>query len=687
MLFGIPLPEKLDYKTQAVPVAGTKRPGQTAQLTMGSVDASSSPGIPKTLPDIFEAGYKYDPDARLLGHRPVISTKPLKFGPYVWQTYRQVDVRRRKVGSALHELFKSGVLKAEDLQTVGIWSQNRPEWQIVDLAMNAYGKVGVSLYDTLGIDSVELIINHSAISIIFATPDHIPTLLKMSSKIPVLKMIVSFDPLGEQARLAFSSWGETVGVQIKELSEIESFGEAHLIDPIPASVDQIATLCYTSGTTSSPKGAILTHGNLATSAHSNIYGIVYPPNFCLMSYLPLAHIYERLIELTAMSIGGRIGYFTGDPLRLLEDAQSLKPHFFPAVPRVLNRVYQSAMAAGNAPGLKGSLFKMAVQTKLDQLHTTGTYTHPLWDLLVFSKIRAVLGGNVILVSTGSAPIKAEVIDFLKIAFCCEVTEGTHPSLYGMTENCGTCTHTIKNDPTCGGTIGPPQPVVEMKLVDVPEMNYTSEDKPSPRGELCVRGPGCFIGYYKDEKNTKDTLKDGWIHTGDVAEIDSQGRFKIIDRVKNIMKLAQGEYVALEKVENTYSSCPIVQQIYVHGDSLQPYLLAVVVPDPVVFASLVSAIFGKKVTANDTEALTEAVKDPRVNQEVLELLSKEAKRSGLVGFEYVKRIHLTMVPFSVEDNTMTPTFKLRRKDAYAKYKAELDALYALGEPNGQLTSRL
>jgi long-chain acyl-CoA synthetase len=153
----------------------------------------------------------------------------------------------------------------------------------------------------------------------------------------------------------------------------------------------------------------------------------------------------------------------------------------------------------------------------------------------------------------------------------------------------------------------------------------------------------------DEKNTQDTLKDGWLHTGDVAEVDSHGRFKIIDRVKvcihhtlvhvhrhaavssqNIMKLAQGEYVALEKVEGAYSACPIVQQIYVHGDSLQSYLLAVVIPDPVVLAPLVSTIFGRKIAADDAKALREAVKDPRVIQEVLELLSKEARRNRLAG---------------------------------------------------------
>lgn len=155
-------------------------------------------------------------------------------------------------------------------------------------------------------------------------------------------------------------------------------------------------------------GVILTHGNLAISAYSNTCGITRPPGICILSYLPLAHIYEvitlllyhnhrlmnsfqRVVELTMIVLGGCVGFFTGDPLRLLEDTQLLKPHYFPAVPRVLNRVYQSAMAAGSAPGLKGALFRMAVQTKLDQLHKTGISTHPVWDFLVFSKVCDVLG--------------------------------------------------------------------------------------------------------------------------------------------------------------------------------------------------------------------------------------------------------------------------------------------------------
>jgi len=341
------------------------------------------------------------------------------------------------------------------------------------------------------------------------------------------------------------------------------------------------------------------------------------------------------------------------------------------------------MLAGNAPSLRGAIFRKAVAAKLEKLHATGDNTHVFWDKLIFRKIRAVLGGNLIQLACGSAPISPEVMDFLKIAFSCEVTEG-----YGMTETCATCSRTWPLDPSSSGTVGPPQPCNEIKLLDVPAMGYGADDKPNPRGELCIRGGNCFSVYYKDQKNTKETVDDeGWLHTGDVAEIDECGRIKIIDRVKNIMKLAQGEYVALEKIENLYSCSQVVAQIYVHGDSLQSYLVAILIPDPVQLAQVATNVLGKKVDQTDTAALEAAARDSKVNSAILTMLTKEVSRNALKGFETIKRMHISLDPFSVENNTMTPTLKIRRKDAYAKYKAELDALYALGEPSGVQSFKL
>ncbi|KAJ8519883.1 hypothetical protein ONZ45_g3204 [Pleurotus djamor] len=672
----IPWPENMPYHAQGLAVPGTKRPGQTAHYrngVFGLID-ENTPGALLTLPDVFQLGLNLGKDRPFLGHRPVVSQNPLKFADhYVWQTYGEIDVRRRHIGSALVHLFRTGVLEGE-LESVGIWAINRPEWQLVDLALHAYGKVGVSLYDTLGRDAVEYIANHAQCSIIFASFNHVSTLLKMADKLPYVKMVVSLDNFSPEARQVATAWGAAVNIQVKDLSDLEELGKAHLLEPTRPDPNSIACICYTSGTTSNPKGALLTHKNLAMSVFSNLHGIVIQQDGCALSYLPLAHIYERLVELSTMAVGGKVGYFTGDPLRLLEDAQVLKPNFFPAVPRVLNRVSQAAAQAGKAPGLKGALFRKAVQVKLDRLVKTGYNTHPFWDKLVFSKVTAVLGGNLELVTTGAAPTSVEEMNFLRILLCAEISEG-----YGMTENSATCSKTWPNDPQSSGTVGGPHPINEVKLVDVPEMGYTSEDKPYPRGEICTRGLASFRGYYKDEAKTRETIDDeGWLHTGDVGVIDTAGRLRIIDRVKNIMKLSQGEYVALEKIENLYGNSPIIQQIYVHGDSLQPYLLAVVVPDPLTFAPLVAQVTGKKIAPENLSALSAACEDDKVKAKIQEALVFEAKKSGLKGFETIKRFHLTMDPFSVEEGTLTPTFKLKRRDAYAKFKAQIDALYALGD---------
>lgn len=184
----------------------------------------------------------------------------------------------------------------------------------------------------------------------------------------------------------------------------------------------------------------------------------------------------------------------------------------------------------------------------------------------------------------------------------------------------------------------------------------------------------------DPESTKETIdEEGWVHTGDIGLVDEVGRFRIVDRVKNIMKLSQGEYVALERIENVYAACPVVQQIYVHGDSLQSYLVAIVVPDPVVLAKIASGVWRKVVTEKDWKMLDGAVKDEKVVDAVLGMLTKDGARYGLKGYEFVKRLFLTNELFSVENNCLTPTMKVRRREVRERFKADLEALYDLGEP--------
>lgn len=683
-------PENLDFSKQSVQVPGTQGPGQTSAyrgvpfpyFTLADIEHY------RTLPQIFDSGLRIaGSQAPLLGHRPVESHEPLKFvNHFVWQTWGEIDTRRRNVGSALQGLFSSGAaVGTNGLDTVGIWSANTPEWQIVDLATSLYGKTLVPLYENFGPDSIEYIVNHADLSVIFVQTHNVSALLSLSPKLPTIKTIVSIGEMSATQKELLDAWSMQRKIRVMTLAELEGLGANAPVEPPKVTPDTIATICYTSGTTGEPKGAILTQGALASATYSNTCGMDVTPFVApvLLSFLPLAHIYGRTMEMCVILAGGRIGYSTGSPLRIIEDMQVLKPNFFPAVPRLLNRIYQVIAANLEAPGLKGALFRRGVAAKMERLKATGEYTHPFWDRLVFNKVRAALGGNVALLTSGSAPLNPQVQDFLRVVLSCTILQG-----YGMTENCGTCTRCIPKDPTDAGSVGFMQPVNEIKLVDVPSMGYTSEDKPYPRGEVCMRGANCFSGYYRNEQATKETIdEEGWVHTGDVGLMDEFGRLKIIDRVKNIMKLSQGEYVALEKIENVYAACPVVQQIMVHGDSMQSYLLAIIVPDPVQLAKIASRIWNKPVSEVDQAILDAAVRDEKVVKAILDILTRDGVKYGLKGYEFVKRIFVTNELFSVENRCLTPTMKIRRRDGYKKYKQELDALYALGEPQPEKTAKL
>ncbi|KZO99390.1 acetyl-CoA synthetase-like protein [Calocera viscosa TUFC12733] len=685
-----PWPKPIDFSMQSFEVPGTRRAGQTghyrnsAHPELASLD---SPLVPfKTIPGILDYALSRNPGTyRFLGHLPILkpatlSSPPVYADEYSWLTYEEGDVKRRHIGAGIEHLYEQGVVGAneEGLQTAGIWSVNRPEWQLIDYALMSYSRVSVSLYDTFGRDAcAEYIINHSGLQLAFTTASHIKDLLALGGVCPSLKVVVSIDDLDPVAWGLYQAWGKEKGLRVMLLSELEKLGRE---SPRPYRYPQpedVATISYTSGTTGNPKGVVLTHKNLVMAVYSHCIGNFSRKgnNEVMFSYLPLAHIYGRTHEQIAITNGLAIGYSSGDTLRLLEECRLCQPAFFIAVPRVLNRIYNAVNPLFNVGGLKGRMIQHALAVKLRNLHTTGAVTHPVWDRLVFNKVRQLLGGKIEVMASGAAPISGEVLDWFKVVFCCEMMQG-----YGMTENCAAASHVYSSDPLPGGTVGPPSPGNEIKLVDVPAMKYFSTDRPCPRGEICLRGDNCFKRYYKDEKNTRETVDDeAWVHTGDVGLFDEHGRLVIIDRVKNIMKLSQGEYVALEKVESAYSTIALIAQIFVYGDGTQDYVVAVVVPDPVPFAPFASRILGKEVDEKNPAALEEAARDQRVVDAVLGIMMKTAQREGLKGFEMVKRIHISMEPFTIENGLLTSTLKLKRRDGYAAYKKDIDALYALGAP--------
>ncbi|KAF9165083.1 hypothetical protein DFQ26_000631 [Actinomortierella ambigua] len=669
---------------QSVELPGTRSAGATGVFRHVSHTAELVeflPGHPelKSLYDIWQNSVKEFGPRDFLGHRP-FNTVAQSYGGYTWQTYAQIDKRVNAFGSGLMHLNEKVLGNAQlNRWSLGIWSVNRPEWFLSEMSCNLYNNVSVPLYDTLGPDAVEYIINHAETPIVVASANHIASLLENAEKLPTLKAIISMDSLQDtvpvpghtSAAKVLRAWGAQKGIRVFDFAEIENLGVEFPRKHIRPQADEVCSICYTSGTTGVPKGALLTHKAIVAALGSNAIDVGTESEDVVISFLPLAHIMGRTIDASAMASGAKLGYFRGDILLLLEDVGELRPTFFPAVPRLLNRIYAKLVASTiEAPGLVGALARRGVATKLANLAAGKGVTHPLWDRLLFNKVKQALGGRVQVILTGSAPIAKEVLSFLRIAFCCTVLEG-----YGSTEGIANATLTVAEE-YIPGHIGCPRSSTEIKLVDVPEMNYFSTDKPYPRGEIQIRSVAMFSGYYKDEKNTKEALsEDGWLATGDIGFVDERGCFTIVDRKKNIFKLAQGEYIAPEKIENVLQArCNLIQQIYVHGESLQSTLVSIVVPEPETFAPFVSAIVGKTITMTDLAGLEAAGQDPRVRAAVLKELEKAGKAGALRGFEFVKRVYLTMDAFSVENNMMTPTFKVRRPQVKEAYTAQIQAMY-------------
>lgn len=521
----------------------------------------------------------------------------------------------------------------------------------------------------------------------------------MKDRCPDLKIIISMDPLddgelpGYNKQALLGAWAKEKGVELYHFTDVEELGIKNprpYNTPLPSDT---VTINYTSGTTGNPKGVVLTHAN-AVAATSSAHGsaINCSPNDCMLSYLPLAHIYGRLGEHLTMWSGASIGYFHGNILELVDDLKALRPTIFFSVPRLFQRFFTAIHAnTVDAPGVKGALSRHIVSTKRATMNSAtggsgGSNQHALYDKIWAKKVSAAIGldrahGMV----TGSAPIDKRVLEFLRVVFANNFIQG-----YGLTETYSVALGQLVQDNTAG-SCGPPSVSVEACLRSVPEMDYTVDDKPYPRGELLLRGPARFREYFREPELTKAAIdEEGWFSTGDICMVDEYGRFTIIDRVKNILKLAQGEYISPERIENNLQShLPYLMQSYVHGDSLQSFLVGIFGVDREHFAPFASKVLGKDISAKDDAEILEACRDKRVRQRVCKDMDEVIKRTKFSGFERVRNVHLCLDPFTVDNELLTPTLKLKRPQAGRKYKQELEELYeeALREQGSREKAKL
>uniref|UniRef100_A0A8C4NNQ9 Long-chain-fatty-acid--CoA ligase n=1 Tax=Dicentrarchus labrax TaxID=13489 RepID=A0A8C4NNQ9_DICLA len=557
----------------------------------------------KTLYEVFQRGLKVSGNGPCLGYR-----KPGR--PYQWLKYRQVADRAEHLGSGL--LHKG--LKPNPDNFIGIFAQNRPEWIISELACYTYSMVAVPLYDTLGPEALVFIINQAEISTVLCdNQNKAETLLQTreTGQTPVLKTIVIMDSFNSE----LVERGTKCGVDIVSMQD--ALGKSNLEKPVPPKPEDLSIVCFTSGTTGNPKGAMLTHENVVSDAPLCVPQSAVVPNTqdVSISFLPLAHMFERVVQTVMYGAGAKVGFFQGDIRLLPDDMKTLQPTIFPVVPRLLNLLY----------------FKCCNQNSC--------------------RVRVMV--------TGAAPISPSVLNFLRASLGCQIFEA-----YGQTECTAGCTFTTPGDAT-SGHVGVPLPCNVVKLVDVEEMNYFASNG---EGEVCIMGRNVFKGYLKDPEKTKEALdEDGWLHTGDIGKWLPSGVLKIIDRKKNIFKLAQGEYIAPEKIENVYVRSEPVAQVFVHGDSLQSCLVAIVVPDPEVLPG-----FAKNLGCQGS--LEELCKNT-VMKAILSDMTKLGKEAGLKSFEQVKDVYLHPEQFTIENGLLTPTLKAKRAELKTLFQPQIDKLYS------------
>ncbi|KKZ61462.1 long-chain acyl-CoA synthetase [[Emmonsia] crescens] len=631
----------------SVALPGTEQPGRSKiyrhwKVANGELLKTLDPHV-LTAHDIFESSAQRYPKNPCLGARAWDSVNKT-WGSYQWIDYQTVQKRRAALGVGLVELHNRIGVQGKQYG-VGLWCQNRPEWQLTDLGCMSQSLYTVSLYETLSAEATRFIIDNAELSCVVTSLPHVATLIELKRELPSLKLVVCMDPLdaGEQTghskRDILAPLAAAVGLQIYSMSEVEELG-ASLNRPYnPPTPDDIITINYTSGTTGNPKGVVLTHGNAVAASSSGLGTCMHYPTDILASYLPLAHIFGRVMEHIILWVGGRIGYFHGNVLELVDDFKALRPTIVASVPRLADNP---------------------------------TNTHMLYDRIWSKKVAAGLGFDRIRrMVSGSAPLDQSLHQFLRIAFACSIMQG-----YGLTESYATSLCQSVDD-LSAGNCGSLHAASEACLLSLPDMEYSIDDKPYPRGELLLRGNALFKEYYKNPEETAKALtEDGWFRTGDICQVDHLGRFTIIDRRKNLLKLAQGEYVSPERLEGIYqTACSYIAQAFVHGDSVETALVAIFAVQPDTFATFASRVLKRAIAPEDMEAIRAAAADERVVKAVQSDLDRAGKSHKLAGFERVRSVALLVDPFTIDNGLLTPTLKLKRPQTVRTYRTLLDELYA------------
>lgn len=539
-------------------------------------------------------------------------------------------------------LLALGFKKGDKIVSI---SNNRPEWNIIDMGMTQVGVVHVPIYPNLGAKEYEHIFSHSDAKIVIASSteyyDKIKTPAGVSKNI---EKVYSFDQIeGIASWMGIIELGKSNAIKYKdELTTIKS----------GISEDEMMSIIYTSGTTGLSKGVMLSHKNFISNVKGTIDILPVGPDGKFISFLPLCHVFERMLNYLLQYQGCAI-YYAESIETMGDNIREIKPEGFAAVPRVIEKIYDKIMLKGKElTGIKKGLFFWAVNLGFRfELNNANGWWYgvqlKIADKLIFSKWREALGGNIDLIVSGGASLQARLARIFKAARI-PILEG-----YGLTETSPVIAVNHPKYPLLKfGTTGPILDNVEVKI---------AED-----GEILMKGPSLMLGYYKDEAKTKEVIdSDGWFHTGDIGEIQEHNILKITDRKKEIFKLTTGKYVAPQVIENRFKESGFIEQIMVVGDG-EKYAAAIICPS---FQFLHGWCFKHNVNFNDNKDLIQ-------NQEVINRFQKEVDKINVELGQHLqlKKFELVEQEWTPETGELSPTLKVKRKFLKIKYKTELDKLY-------------
>ncbi|MBA2522038.1 MAG: long-chain fatty acid--CoA ligase [Solirubrobacterales bacterium] len=550
-----------------------------------------------------------------------------------------------EVGEAVRSLSLGLVdIGVERGDKVSILANTRYEWTLFDFAALTAGATVVPIYQTNSPEECHYVLDNSdAKVVVVEDAEQLAKVQAVRGRLPNLQQVILMEGSSSDA------------ISMDVISKRGEGRDAAEWEQRYSSVDpqDTCTFIYTSGTTGPPKGCVISHGNYRAMLDMTQEASVVQPDDVTYLFLPLAHSFALLIQLGSFDVGATLAYWERDPLKIVPNLAEVRPHYFPSVPRIFEKIYSSATAAVDKEGgVKKRIFWWAISVghRFNEAERAGKA--PGWllsrqyafaDKQVLSKIRNIFGGRIRQCVSGAAPINPEILRFFDAAGVL-VLEG-----YGMTE---TSTAATISTPEAFkiGTVGRPFRGCEVKIAD--------------DGEVLIKGPNIFQGYYKNEEATQETIVDDWLHTGDIGELDADGYLSITGRKKDIIITAGGKNITPANLEAEIKQLPLVSQCVVIGDR-RPYLVALVTLDPEEAASY-AAEHG---LPNDAAALAD---DPNVKALIMAHVDQINENFARV--EQVKKIAILPRDLTQEDGELTPTMKVKRNVVAEKYGAEVEKLY-------------